>query len=335
MIIDLERFIQNERPAWRELESLVARLEGGGGSLSLEQARRLHYLYERSAGALSRINTFSSDPDARRYLESLVARAYAAIGSMDRPRRRLRPLHWFFATFPTTFRRHLPAFGLSVAVTLAGVAFGAAAVAVDDEAKSVILPFGQLLGDPAERVRMEEERPNRGAGSAHATFAAVLMSNNIRVSILAMALGLTFGIGVLALLFYNGAILGAVILDYVRAGQTSFLVGWLLPHGSIEIPSILIAGQAGFVLASALIGRGDRDVLRLRLRKLLPSVGTLMLGVAVLLVWAGIIESFFSQFHQPVLPYWLKILFGCCELAMLTGFLAYSGRGRAAQEAPA
>jgi len=38
-------------------------------------------------------------------------------------------------------------------------------------------------------------------------------------------------------------------VDYIRAGQTKFLVGWLLPHGSFEIPAILIAGQAGLILA--------------------------------------------------------------------------------------
>ena len=45
------------------------------------------------------------------------------------------------------------------------------------------------------------------------------------------------------------AILGAVAVDYVADGQTRFLLGWLLPHGAIEIPAILIAGQAGLVLA--------------------------------------------------------------------------------------
>ena len=47
---------------------------------------------------------------------------------------------------------------------------------------------------------------------------------------------------------------------------------------------------------------------------------------ATLLVWAGIIESFVSQYHQPVLPYSLKIGFGCSELLALAGFLGWAGR---------
>ena len=65
-----------------------------------------------------------------------------------------------------------------------------------------------------------------------------------------------WGVGTIVMLFYNGVILGAVTVDYIRAGQTKFLAGWLLPHGAVEIPSILIAGQAGLVLALALIGWG-------------------------------------------------------------------------------
>ncbi len=53
---------------------------------------------------------------------------------------------------------------------------------------------------------------------------------------------------------------------------------------------------------------------------------TLIGGVAVLLVWAGIIESFLSQHHQPVIPYAAKIAFGAVELIALVWFLGWSGR---------
>jgi uncharacterized membrane protein SpoIIM required for sporulation len=148
------------------------------------------------------------------------------------------------------------------------------------------------------------------------------MTNNIGVSIKAVAFGMTWGIGTIVLLFYNGVILGVVAIDYILAGQTIFLLGWLLPHGVIEIPAVLIAGQGGLVLGKALIGRGDRAPLRRRLRANGPDVMTLIGGVAVMLVWAGCVESFLSQYHAPVIPYWLKIAFGVAELAVLVWFLA-------------
>jgi uncharacterized membrane protein SpoIIM required for sporulation len=114
-------------------------------------------------------------------------------------------------------------------------------------------------------------------------------------------------------------------VDYIHAGQTKFLLGWLMPHGVIEIPAILIAGQAGLLLAFALIGRGRRTPLRTRLREISPDVATLIFGVGLMLVWAGFIEAFLSQYHEPVIPYSAKITFGCLELFLLFMFLGKSG----------
>jgi uncharacterized membrane protein SpoIIM required for sporulation len=128
------------------------------------------------------------------------------------------------------------------------------------------------------------------------------------------------------MLFYNGVILGAVAVDYMMAGETSFLLGWLLPHGAIEIPAILLAGQAGIVLAGALIGWSKPISLRMRLRKISNDLVTLIFGVALMLVWAGIIEAFFSQYHEPVMPYTVKIGFGVLELIILALFLGRAGK---------
>ncbi len=327
MIIDLEKFINREKPYWEELDSMVENIEREPAwKLSYEKANRLHYLYERAAAALVRVRTSCSDPDMQRYMESLVSRAYGIIYSLNRPRRRFSPVRWFFRTFPQTFRLHIQAFVLSVSITAVGAAFGAVAVAIDSDAKSIVMPFSHLQGDPSERVAKEETAQDDRLEGSKKSFASFLATHNMRVSIFAMALGITWGIGTITMLFYNGVILGAVAVDYVLAGETTFLMGWLLPHGAIEIPAILIAGQAGLVLASALIGRGSRDRLKARLRTVLPNLVTLMFGVGVLLVWAGGVESFFSQYHEPILPYWLKISFGFVELLLLVLFLGFSGR---------
>ena len=123
-------------------------------------------------------------------------------------------------------------------------------------------------------------------------------------------------------------ILGAVSVDYIHAGQTKFLMGWLMPHGVIEIPAILIAGQAGLLLALALIGRGTRAPLNARLREISGDLATLIGGVGVMLVWAGFIEAFLSQYHEPVISYEVKIAFGFVELILLFLFLAKSGTNK-------
>lgn len=326
MIVDLQKFIAAGRPAWAELEKLLNRMETDPGTqLSLAQVQRFHQLYERTAADLARITTFSSEPETRRFLENLVARAYGEIHETREKHRRFYPLKWFFKTWPQTFRKHIRAFYLSLAITIAGCAFGGLALAFDPESKPVLMPFSHLLQDPAKRVAEEESATHDRLEGFKTTFSAELMTHNTKISIFTLALGMTWGVGTIIMLFYNGVILGAVAVDYIRAGEAKFLLGWLMPHGVIEIPAILIAGQAGLILAFALIGRGTRTPLRTRLREISGDLSTLIFGVGLMLIWAGFIEAFLSQYHEPVIPYSAKIAFGCVELVLLCLFLAKSG----------
>jgi uncharacterized membrane protein SpoIIM required for sporulation len=335
MIIDVARFIEREKPCWQELEVLLGRLEADSNyKLNFSEARRFYYLYQRASADLGQVSTFSVEISTRHYLESLVARAYGEIHEVRSAKIKIRLIHWFLCLFPIVFRRHARAFSLSLGITVVGILFGAGALIVSPDTKSVLLPFEHLQGRPSERVAWEEQNRGQHLEGNKAQFSTMLMTHNIRVSILVLALTMTYGLGTATMLFYNGVILGAVAADYIADGQTAFLCGWLLPHGTIEIPAILVAGQAAFVLARALIGTGESLPLQARLRKAGPDVVVLVFGFSVMLVWAGFMESFFSQYHEPVMPYALKIAIGLIELAGLILLLRRGGlnyRGEDAQ----
>ncbi|HEY3898652.1 MAG TPA: stage II sporulation protein M [Chthoniobacter sp.] len=326
MIIDLPRFIAAERPTWAELEKMLDRLEQTHNwKMSLEEVQRFHLLYQKVSADLGRVATFASEPELKKYLESLTARAYGEIHETRDRGSKFRPIHWFVNEFPRAFRRQSGAFVISCLITVVAMIFGGLATVFDQDAKEAIVPaqFAHLLGDPAKRVAEEEHAKHSRIGGYHSVFASELMTNNIKVSILTLGLGITFGIGTIVLLFYNGVILGLVLADYIVAGQTLFVLGWLMPHGVIEIPSILIAGQGGLILGKALIGRGDRASLGERLRAIGKDLMALTCGFTVMLIWAGIVESFLSQYHEPVIHYWQKIAFGVVELVALIWFLAF------------
>ena len=326
MIIDVDRFVDSEKNYWEELETILNRLKNDtSGKMELRNLKRFHYLYERASADLARISTFAAEKEIRSYLESLVARAYGEIHESRSKPHKVRPIYWFFTFFPRVFRANVRAFYLSLLITIVGSTFGAAVITFDYDSKQILMPFPHLQGKPSERVAMEEKAKDDRLEGQKTAFSAMLMTHNTKVSILTLALGMTWGIGTIILLFYNGVILGSVCADYVLDGQAQFLMGWLMPHGVIEIPAILIAGQAGLVLARALIGRGNRMPLRIRLREITNDLFTLIGGVAFLLIWAGIIEAFLSQYHEPVLPYWAKMTFGFVELILLIAFLSRAG----------
>ena len=80
MLIDLQKFISEERPFWRELEKVLDKLAKRSElKMTLAQLERFHYLYQRASADLAKIKTFSAEPSTRAYLESMVARAFGEI----------------------------------------------------------------------------------------------------------------------------------------------------------------------------------------------------------------------------------------------------------------
>ena len=334
MILNLERFQAQARPRWKNLESLLDALETRPDRrLNPAEGQQLQDLYAQAAADLNRVTHGALAPELTRYLERLVARAHAELYyEPPTPSELWQPRRWsrIFRAFPESFRRQLPSFALAVLVTILGCALGGLAVHYDPASVDVLLP-ADYLRNPGQRVHEEEHGHSQHLNSAQteAAFSAQLIRHNIEVALLTAALGVTFGIGTALLLFENGVLLGAVAVHYTQRGFGLFVSAWLLPHGVFEIPSILIAGQAGFYLARLLLHRREDRNLRQSMREWLVLVA----GLAMMLVWAGIMEAFFSQHHAPVLPYGFKVAVAIAELVLLTLYLLLIGRSEIGADA--
>ena len=105
--------------------------------------------------------------------------------------------------------------------------------------------------------------------------------------------------GTLALLAYNGLLLGALAGLTIQAGTFSVFVRYIVPHGLLELSCISIAGVAGLRLARALIDPGVRsrgEALRADAR----GAVLMVLGTAPWLVVAGLTEGFVTPRFLPV-----------------------------------
>ncbi|MFN9894572.1 MAG: stage II sporulation protein M [Acidobacteriota bacterium] len=326
MILDLERFVREGEPRWQELEALLTRLERHATAQpEVVELERLHALYQRTSADLLRVRGLPTEGRLRGYLESLVSRGYTAIHGVTE-RQRGSWFAWFWRDFPQAVRRRPGELLLVLALFWGGAAAGAGLLVTRFSEREMLFPFDGLAVRPSQRVQQEMEDRGRQVGERTGRFSAQLIQNNTRVAFFTFALGMTYGVGPTVLLLANGAYVGAVAADYVLDGQTMFLLGWLLPHGVIELPAIFLAGQAAFVLTGALLPRGRRAPVEERLRDVFPDTLAILGGVAVMLGWAGVVEAFFSQYHEPVIPYAVKIAFGVGELGGLVAFLRWAGR---------
>ena len=58
----------------------------------------------------------------------------------------------------------------------------------------------------------------------------------------------------------------------------------------------------------------------------------MIFGVGLLLVWAGFVEAFLSQYHEPVIPYMAKIAFGLVERREVGSLEEFADRNFVAPE---
>jgi uncharacterized membrane protein SpoIIM required for sporulation len=325
---DVNRFIEERTPAWTQLEQLLRRVENGGlSSLDLADARDLSKLYRAVSSDLIRARTEQVNASVVDYLNDVVARCYAVIhGATARGDRRI--LAFFAHGFPRLFRAEWRVVALSAAILLSGAAVGAVFVAADPHSLGALIPDTHQQLTPGERVGREESGQRRAAPDQAAAFSGWLFTHNIQVSFMVFALGITFGLGTVAMLFYNGVPLGALAMQYHQSGLGTFFWAWILPHGIAELTEVCIAGGAGLILARGLWlpgRRRRRDALVAEARR----AAALVLGGMPILVLAGVIEGTISQVHEPTLPYAAKLGFAAVSACGVYYYLLAAGRTRA------
>ncbi len=278
--------------------------------LHREEVRELGRIYRRTASDLAIARAESRDPRLINYLNSLVIRAHGRIYRADaQGGRRIR--NFFAREFPRTFRETWRYTAFSFAVFALFSLIGFIGTQQDPE-------FSEILGVPAGFRELYIETKTHwweDLNEANQIGASRIVTNNIQVTIYTFAFGAMFGAGTLFFLAYNGANIASVVALTYKAGFGNELITFMAGHGVVELSCIFMAGGAGLLIGSALVMPGDlsrADALKTRGK----SAVRLMVGVAILLVIAAIIEAFISP--APIDP---RIKF---SIAAITGIALYS-----------
>ena len=306
-----EQFIDKGKNAWQRLEDLLALLDRTSlRRLGRAEVRELGRIYRRTASDLAVARAESRDPRLINYLNSLVIRAHGRIYRAD-AQGGARIRDFFARDLPRTFRQTWRYTALSFGVFMLSSVIGFVGTNRDPE-------FSELVGVPAAFRELYIKTKTHwweDLNEANQVGASSIVTNNIQVTIYTFAFGALFGLGTLFYLAYNGANIASVVALAYQADFGKDLVTFMVGHGVIELTCIFIAGGAGLLIGSALVMPGDltrADALKARGKQAIR----LMMGVATLLVIAGIIEGFVSP--TPIHP---AIKFG---LGGVTGIALYS-----------
>lgn len=285
--MNLDRFVRDRQSSWGELQGLVVSAKGRAERLGPDGVRRLGTLYRATAAdlALAR-RRFPLDPSVG-MLEHLVGRARHLVYASE-PRR--ESVRGFLARRYWQRVAERPVLLVLAAILLFAPMVLGTVWAIDDPVSAGGVVPGALAG-PAEG---EDGDADLGFSTAESTaFSTQIFVNNIRVSFMALAGGVTGGLLTAGALLFNGLVLGVVTGQAVEAGSTGRFIQLVVPHGVLELSCIVVAGATGLRIASALVAPGRRRRSEALVDEARPAV-EVALGTALWLVLAGIVEGFLT-----------------------------------------
>ncbi|MNH99759.1 hypothetical protein D3C73_525380 [compost metagenome] len=310
--MELNRFIQEHKADWTELEQLLNQMNKNKSKLQAEHIDRFTELYKAVSAQLAMLQTHLNGSETAIYLNQLVARAHNTMyQENNRSGQQLRT--FFLNYFPSLIGARSVFITLAMLLFILGGLFGFLAVWKDPLNLTLIVPGNIAEGiDPSKT-----ELPRENLQSP--LISTTIMTNNIRVAILAFISGVTLGIGTIYLMVMNGVLVGALAAVFMQSGKSYVFWAYILPHGVIELTAIFIAGGAGLYMGYRFFVPGPYSRKRMFLESAKESA-QLMLGTIPLFIIAGIIEGYITP---STLSLEMKYVVAIATLLLLILYYSY------------
>jgi uncharacterized membrane protein SpoIIM required for sporulation len=308
------QWIEKRRPYWDRLAMLAAECQGSGvRRVGRDELRELALLYRQVANDLSVVRQDGTARSTAHMLNQLLGRTHNIIYS-SRKRSFLAIYAFLRKDYPRHFRRMLPYTLTAIALFASGLLLGAILTATRHGfMESFLGPY------MVETIRHHQMWTHSIVGMKPQESSRI-MTNNLTVTFLTFAAGITAGLGTVWLIFFNGLLMGVIATACQQAHMSRDLWSFVCPHGSLELPAIFIAGGAGLRLAGGMLFPGPysrRNSIALAGREAVRLVA----GIIPMLVIAGVIEGFFSPSGAPVM---LKFAVGAALFTLLLLWLISS-----------
>ena len=244
---------------------------------------------------LSYARTFYPDSNVTRYLNGLAAQMHRGLMQNRRDDRSRFVTFWKYE-LPLLFRESHKLLAVSAGVFLIACVLGWVSAAHDNTFVRLI------LGDQYVNMTLENIKKGDPLGvydsSDQATMFVQITLNNIYVAFRTFIFGLFASFGSIAMLFYNGVMLGAFQYFFYERGLLLDAVLKIWIHGTLEISAIVIAGCAGLTLGNSLLFPGTFSRVDSFKRGIKQGL-KIAIGLVPIFVVAGFLESFVTRLTLP------------------------------------
>ena len=300
------RFIAQNKEKWHESETLL--------QSKVKDPDKLSNLFTQVVDDLSYSRTYYPNRSVRVYLNKIARQYFSAIYSRRVDRKRGFS-HFWLDELPQVVIHCKTELIISLMVFLVSMTIGVFSSINDPDFASTILGDSYIT---MTRENIEKGDPMAVYKKSHEMemFLGITI-NNLLVAFRTYVLGVFLAVGTLAMLLYNGIMVGCFQYFFVQQGLfvESALTIWL--HGTLEISSIVLAGGAGLTLGKGLIFPGTYSRLQSFQVSAIRSL-KLMLGITPVFIAAAIIESFLTRYTD--VPDVLKLLVILLSATFIVGY---------------
>ncbi|WP_209405450.1 stage II sporulation protein M [Pseudozobellia sp. WGM2] len=297
-------FVKQNKDKWATFENALSNKT----TLSPD---KLSDLYIEITDHLSFAKTFYSGSNTEFYLNTLASEAHQKIYKTKRePKNRI--VEFWKTEFPLLFFGYQRELLISFLVFLFFSLVGAFSSANEGDF------VRSILGDGYVNMTLE----NIEKGDPMAVYKQMgefnmflgITINNIRVALMAFAMGILLGIGTLYVMMRNGIMMGSFQYFFYEKGLLWESARTIWIHGTIEISVIIIAGCAGLVLANGMLFPGTYTRLESFKRGVKDGL-KIMLSTVPFFIIAGFLEGFVTRHTE--MPDFLAILIILCSLVLI------------------
>lgn len=303
------RFIQQNREKWEDFEKFDREKQN--------DPEKMGRFFVEITDDLSYARTFYANRSVRVYLNNVAQQLFLRL-SNNKPLAANEFLNFWKIELPQLVYEARREMLLATLIFFFAFGIGVLSTVMDPEFPRVILG-DDYVDQTLENIRkgdpMAVYKDPDAAGMAWG-----ITWNNLRVALLTFILGVFFSGGTVGFLLYNGIMVGAFQFFFYKQGVfvESFLTIWI--HGTLEISSIVIAGAAGLVLGKGLVFPGTYT--RMQAFQLSGRRGLkIFMGVAPIIVLAGLIEGFVTRFTDA--PHILRLLFILLSFGFVIGYFRW------------
>jgi uncharacterized membrane protein SpoIIM required for sporulation/uncharacterized RDD family membrane protein YckC len=313
---------------WNDFGALLdAAYSRGLAHMPAQEVSDLVARYREMTTDLARLQTATRNRNTESlfHVSRLVARGH---NLLYRQRGRTMAVigEYIFGTVPRDVRRSWRPILLAMLLLFGPATAAYVAIVRDPSIATRLLPDEMI-----SRATSGSAREKRGEGyvtipnAMQPVAASSIISNNVRVTYMAFAMGLTAGIGTVLLLVFNGVGIGSGIGLFASYGVVRLILAFIAPHGVLELSAICIAGGGGLLIAKGILLPGERtrkDALVANGRRAINLVAASTLFLLV----AGTLEGLVSPRVWPMT--WKLTISGATALLMI-GYLSLGRKDNA------